>query len=387
MLPALALSLALSWVQVQSDTFVVKSSVGEERAKHVLKELESFHELIGTALVFRKVELPELPIEVLLVGDEALRTELEPVYNGKKVKLAGYYQRGQDRDFIVLSGNASGNLTHIAYHELTHYFLSRTLQSRPVWLSEGLAEYFATSEIDGDTAYVGGLSTDRMAILKTERLLTLKDLLAVDDRSPYYNEMDKANVFYSEAWAFVHFLTHGPHANDFRRYLDALAHSDVKFSDYVTTDLTTLNNEFDIYRTTGIRAIIPQKIKISPESWKTTVRPVSGPEVELAIVEIFLSAGRLDEARQHLEKVAGVDDEFPRASYYRGVLARLTGKEDPREFFIDALMDPNLGPRAAVQLGAVARAVAAGGTHITRARGQGRNAYGRRVLGPFRDLS
>ena len=70
MLPVLALSMVLSWVQVQSDTFVVKSSVGMERAKRVLRELEAFHQLIGTTVVFRKVELPELPIEVLLIGDE-----------------------------------------------------------------------------------------------------------------------------------------------------------------------------------------------------------------------------------------------------------------------------------------------------------------------------
>jgi TonB family protein len=74
--------------------------------------------------------------------------------------------------------------------------------------------------------------------------------------------------------------------------------------------------------------------------------------------------------------VAGIDDEFPRASYYRGVLARLTGEGDPRELFIDALMDLNLGPRAAVNLvqlrelspPAVRRALeqaAASGTHMS----------------------
>jgi hypothetical protein len=124
-LSILALSLALSWVQVQTDSFVVKSSAGEERAKRVVRELEAFRQLIGTALVFKKVQLPELPIEVLIVSDEALLAELSPEYNGKKVRVAGYYERGQDRDFIVLSANTHGNLTHIVYHELTHYFLSR----------------------------------------------------------------------------------------------------------------------------------------------------------------------------------------------------------------------------------------------------------------------
>ena len=63
-------TLFLSWVQVSSDTYIVKSSAGEDRARRVLRELEGFHQLIGSTLVFRNTELPELPIEVLLIGDE-----------------------------------------------------------------------------------------------------------------------------------------------------------------------------------------------------------------------------------------------------------------------------------------------------------------------------
>ena len=77
MLGMVALSLCLSWIQVSSETYSVKSSAGEERAKRVLKELEHFHQLVGT-LVFRNTELPELPIEVLLIGDAQTMKELEP---------------------------------------------------------------------------------------------------------------------------------------------------------------------------------------------------------------------------------------------------------------------------------------------------------------------
>ena len=104
MVGSLIFTLFLSWVQVSSDTYIVKSSAGEERAKRVLRELENFHQLIGSTLVFSHTELPELPIEVLLIGDTQTMRELEPEYNGRKVAVAGYYQAGNDRDFIVLSG-------------------------------------------------------------------------------------------------------------------------------------------------------------------------------------------------------------------------------------------------------------------------------------------
>src|SRR5919201_396758 len=174
MLGKLVFSLFLSWVQVSSNTFIVKSSAGEERAKRVLKELEGFRQLIGTTLVFRNTELPELPIEVLLIGDESTMKELEPEYNGRKVAVAGYYQAGRDRDFIVLSGRVfPQTLTSVVYHELTHYFLARGLRSRPTWLNEGLAEYFSTAEIRNDEVSLGAVSLDRLQLLKTSSMLTL----------------------------------------------------------------------------------------------------------------------------------------------------------------------------------------------------------------------
>jgi hypothetical protein len=346
--PVLFLTLALSWVQVRSDVFVVKSSAGIERAKRVLRELEEFREIIGTTLVFRNVALPELPIEVLLIGDQAQYAELSPVYNGKPVRVAGFFERGQDRDFIVLQGNSTGNFTHVVYHELTHSFISRSLDVRLAWLSEGLAEYFSTADIQADNIYLGGLSNERLDVLKGGRMMRLAELLAVDDQSPYYNESDKANLFYAQAWAFVHFLMHGPHQKEFKSFLEALTRGAADFASYVQADVPTLEVEFEVYLKSRIRLAGREKVKAHPEVWQMSTEPVTSADAELAITELFLSSGRLQDARTHLERVA--DDQFPRASYYRGVLARITKEEDPTEFFIDALMDPNFGPRAAIHL-------------------------------------
>src|SRR2546428_8264454 len=233
MLGTLALSLFLSWVQVSSETYLVKSSAGEERAKRVLAQLERFHQLVGT-LVLRNTELPELPIEVLLIGDEQTMKELEPEYNGRKVAVAGYYQRGTDRDFIVLSGRVfPQTLTNVVYHELTHYFLTRALAVHPTWLNEGLSEYFAMAEIRDDAIFLGRPSPDRMQLLKTASLVPLKTLLSVDTTSSYYNESAKANVFYVQAWAFVQYLMHGQYAPRFKNYIDALTKGDANLFEYL----------------------------------------------------------------------------------------------------------------------------------------------------------
>ena len=103
----------------------------------------------------------------------------------------------------------------IAYHELTHYFVSRALVNRPAWLSEGLAEYFSTADIRNDRIVLGGLSPERLQLLKTERAPPLEQLFAVDSNSPYYNESRKANVFYAESWAFIYYMMHGDYTDAF----------------------------------------------------------------------------------------------------------------------------------------------------------------------------
>jgi tetratricopeptide (TPR) repeat protein len=360
---ALIFSLFLTWIQVSSDTYIVKSSAGEERAKRVLRELEGFHQLVGSTVVFGATELPELPIEVLLIGDEEMLKELEPEYNGRKLPVPAYYQAGPDRDFIVLSGRVyPERLTSLVYHELTHYFVSRGLQSRPAWLNEGLAEYFSTAEIRDDEITLGAVSADRLQLLRTGPMLSLKDFFAVDSSSPHYNELSKASVYYAEAWAFMHYMMHGEHAPRFRQYLKALQKNDADLLQYLNVSERELENGFQSYLKVSVQRPARNTVKVSGEAWEMHVETIPESEAQISIAEILLANGRLPEARRHLEVLAAEAPDSTRVSYYRGVLARLAGNEAAREFFVDALLDPFLAPRAAVQL------VAMGDMHIPAVR-------------------
>jgi TonB family protein len=351
MVGALALTLLLSsWVQVSSDTYIVKSSAGTEKAQRVLKELEGFHQLLGS-LVFRHTELPELPIEVLLIGDEPTLNELEPEYNGRKIPVAGFYQRGEDRDFIVLSGvSGPQTSTSVIYHELTHYFLSRALKFRPTWLNEGFAEYFATAEIREDAVLLGGVSPERLQVLKASHLLPLKEFFAVSSSSPSYNETSKASVYYAEAWAFVHYMMHGEHAAQFKRYLDALTKGDADLLTYLNVSERDLDAGFQAYMKVFLERPNRTSIKVSPAEWNMDIEAIPETEAQMSIAEIFLANGKYEDARRHLEVLADRAPDSTRVSYYRGVLARIAGDPSDRGFFVDALLDPFLGVRAAVQL-------------------------------------
>ena len=58
-----------------------------------------------------------------------------------------------------------------------------------------------------DSVQIGAAIPGAVESLKRTDILPLKQLFAVNDKSPYYNETAKANVFYTSAWALIHMLT------------------------------------------------------------------------------------------------------------------------------------------------------------------------------------
>ena len=101
-------------------------------------------------------------------------------------------------------------------HESTHALLHAWLPSVPLWLDEGLAEYF---EVPRDKRAAGNphLETVRAQVAGGS-LPPLADLEALTDLG------DMGVSEYRDAWAWVHFLLHGPREarEEFIRYLGEL---------------------------------------------------------------------------------------------------------------------------------------------------------------------
>lgn len=101
-------------------------------------------------------------------------------------------------------------------HESTHALLHAWLPSVPLWLDEGLAEYF---EVPRDERFA---KNPHLAAVQTligkGQLPKLAELESLDD-------LDDMGVGeYQGAWAWVHFLLHGPREarEELLRYLDEL---------------------------------------------------------------------------------------------------------------------------------------------------------------------
>lgn len=107
------------------------------------------------------------------------------------------------------------------HHEATHAFLHASLPLVPLWLDEGLAEYF---EVPADQREAGHphLKSIRWQarLRRVPRLADLERLADLSQMKPCH---------YRDAWAWVHFMLHGPAParTELQRYLsDIHQHTD-----------------------------------------------------------------------------------------------------------------------------------------------------------------
>lgn len=155
-------------------------------------------------------------IEVLLFHDDRayshyLRSHMAKAPDRRAIYLK---QRGPGQVLVFRSHQMAVDLRH----ECTHAFLHAALPLVPLWLDEGLAEYF---EVPGSQRADGNphwnlLFQTQVRLGRVPRLADLEVRSGLDDLSA---------GDYQDAWSWVHFLLHGPAAgrDELARYLAEIA--------------------------------------------------------------------------------------------------------------------------------------------------------------------
>jgi Protein of unknown function (DUF1570) len=113
---------------------------------------------------------------------------------------------------MAIAGDHTTDVTwHIVQHEGFHQFAASVIRAElPIWVNEGLAEYFGEAKWTGDSFVSGLIPPDRLkevnvAILRKTfkpfgRMMTMTN-------AEWGSHLDYAN--YTQAWAMIQFLGHG----------------------------------------------------------------------------------------------------------------------------------------------------------------------------------
>ncbi|HKW97815.1 MAG TPA: tetratricopeptide repeat protein [Bryobacteraceae bacterium] len=207
---------AEQWLKLKSTHFELYTTASERKGREAILYFEQVRDFFSKVLKGSKSTAA--PVRII-----AFRSEKEYKPFRPSEFAAAFYLPGYDRDYIVMESITSENYP-VAVHEFTHMLVKHSGMEAPVWFNEGLADLYSTMKPVGKKVQIGDLIPGRVMELRERKWLPLDVLFGVDHNSPYYNERDRAGVFYSESWALVHMLTLAPgYRPQFSKFVTTLA--------------------------------------------------------------------------------------------------------------------------------------------------------------------
>jgi TPR repeat protein len=320
------------WVEVRSPHFQVLSDAGDRSARDVALRFEQIRGAFSSVGSKLRLDAAQ-PLTVLAARDErSLRQLLPHYFEGKgRARPGGVFLPLPHRTFVVLREDLAGedDSGHsVLFHEYVHLLQSLNFRTLPVWLAEGLAEFYAHTTVEKNRVLLGRPSPYHVALLRDRHLLPFPEFFAVDRLSPHYNERDRVSIFYAQAWAVTHWLLLGEKGANrprLQKFMERL-HEGATAADAAREALGApeeLRGTLDRYllKFAFYVQTLPA-LRIEPSDY--TTRAVSAGEMAAWRALLHLAFGRTEDARRDVEQALRL---APEASVSHEASAQLLASE------------------------------------------------------------
>ncbi|MCE1203256.1 MAG: DUF1570 domain-containing protein [Holophagaceae bacterium] len=304
-----------TWVEVRSPHFVAYSDAGEAEARRILEGFEGIRSVFSKVLPGIKVDLHK-PVVVIVAENEAsMRRFVPDQFAGKDPKRSsGLYQRGRERDLAIVrldAGHQEDQPFAVVFHEYTHAIVHNNFSALPTWLDEGIAEFYGSTEIRSKRVYLGRIPFHHLDLLRRGRM-PLKALLQVNHDSPEYMEGSKANQFYAQSWAMVHYLFMDEEARKsdmFAAYLRALSRQTdpLAAAQEGFGDLAKLEGRIAQYVSRPSLTFFDMALQVTLSDKDFRARPVGEAEALVIRAEVLAQSRKEEEAGLLLEQAKAMD--------------------------------------------------------------------------------
>src|SRR5215469_13275483 len=368
-----ALAGDAAWIEVSSPHFSVVTDAGNERGREVATRFEQMRAVYAALMSNAKVNTP-IPLDIVAFRNTKEFRQVAPLWNGKPVQLAGLFQPGNDRCFILLDMSVE-KPWNVVFHEYAHQLMNGTLtQELDPWFEEGFAEYFSTIEVDSHQARVGKIPSTTYSILQQDGMMKVADLLRVEHNSGTYNESgDRRTVFYAESAMVVHYLYDHKLIPKLATYFGFKIDKNLPVEDAIQQAFGMSASDFDkeIRRYVASKEYKGYKMK-TPTDIETkgyTTKPLSAASANAIIADVhlhsrdyhekameefeavlrsdpnnpaalrgmgyaYLQKRDFEEAGQYFRRAAQLDSQDARVHYYYGLLINLRGTRDSESAYM-----------------------------------------------------
>lgn len=333
-----------TWTTVHSKDFTLVGNASEKDIRQVANRLEQFRTVFG--LLFPAIPLNSpVPTTVIVFKSDSS-------YKPFKVNpnVTGYFQPGEDVNYITLTTEKASEDQpfRTIFHEYVHLLVENTMGATvPLWFNEGLAEYYGTFDMRDENRRVilGDLVSNHVLYLRDNKLVPLRTLFTVDYKSPYYNEGNKMNVFYAESWMLMHYLLQGegqkqrPKLAKFVDLLRANVTLTDAFQQAFEKSIDAFEKDFRSYvqgakyMATGIT--FERSLDFDSEMQSA---PVTEAEARAYLGDLLSHTRRFSDAETHLQQALTLNPDLPMAQAALGMLRVRQGRlNDARQYLEKAV--------------------------------------------------
>lgn len=283
-----------AWIEVKTANFRLWSDAGERHTRAIAAELEQ----LRSGMLRLNPDLtaaPSCPTYVYVFKDRFAFLPYRFHFQGKRVELAGYILGRPWGIYVAIDGDPRTDALHSVRHEYVHYLLHNNFAHLPLWLDEGLAEFYGTFHVVDGEARVGEPVAEHIRWLRDNQLIPLRQLFAVDHRSKDYHEGIRQGVFYAESWALTHYLLLGnparrPQLSQMFRLMQDGATQEDAFNRAFAGNYDALEHELILYIRKPVFSYAHLPLEVAAEA-RAAVQPLAWPDALYRLGDLLLNVG------------------------------------------------------------------------------------------------
>jgi tetratricopeptide (TPR) repeat protein len=319
----------LAWHRHESGPIAMITNAPPAQAERLFEKI--LHFTTAATLLLKQQASRPAPVEIVVFATDDAFSAFA------REGVGGFAYQGARGTVASLSAERLQLSLPVLYHELVHVLLFQDQNvAYPAWYHEGLAELMSSALVRDEITSVGGVPTLRQYTLQEQDPLPLSDIIS---RRSYSDlESDLAPRYYTDAWAFVHFLSFGSVTDG--RDLGAGLHAyilacngGVDWESAILpsfgVSLDTLNAEYIAYRTTlAEEGSGPRNLTLPEAEHTSRVVAVSEAAAQSRLGDLARDLGRrkLDLATSHYEQALVLEPN--RVDAKRGMALTWAARKD-----------------------------------------------------------
>jgi Flp pilus assembly protein TadD len=289
--PAFLTAADPGWIEVRSEHFSVITDAGEKNGRHVVDLFEQMRAAFGLIFVRTKINQP-IPLQIIAFRNTKEFRQYCPIFKGKVVEMAGFFQQTEDKNFIIVDMSQEDNW-QIVFHEYAHLLLNGNFPETAPWFDEGFAEYLSTMKVNNGVIEIGQFLPGS-DLLDQGGKFHLLDLFRVQHHSEtYYQSGERRDMFYVESWLVTHYLFDTDRISQAARYFVLTNQQKVPIPDAVQAafGMSPAEMEKAIWNNWHNGKLLAKRYNGSqriPLSFDATARPLDPLEVRAELADLHL---------------------------------------------------------------------------------------------------